>query len=135
MSVTQNPINFYADEWRMLKGKWNHLFLSSPPLTIRKKFLIIFIRLAINYHHYYIIQQGQDPYTKRIEKLQEEIKKDMKKLNAMYGIKETETGLAPPALWDLLTDKHTLMFEQPLQVSLIFHLFGGGEDYKIHSLQ
>ena len=32
------------------------------------------------------------------------------------GIKESDTGLAPPALWDLAADKQTLHGEQPLQV-------------------
>ena len=33
------------------------------------------------------------------------------------GIKESDTGLAPPALWDLAADKQTLQNEQPLQVA------------------
>lgn len=35
------------------------------------------------------------------------------------GIKESDTGLAPPALWDLAADKQTLQGEQPLQVKTI----------------
>ncbi len=35
----------------------------------------------------------------------------------MTGIKESDTGLAPPALWDLAADKQTLQNEQPLQVA------------------
>ena len=35
------------------------------------------------------------------------------------GIKESDTGLAPPALWDLAADKQTLQGEQPLQVHYI----------------
>ena len=30
--------------------------------------------------------------------------------------KESDTGLAPPALWDLAADKQSLQSEQPLQV-------------------
>lgn len=42
----------------------------------------------------------------------------------MTGIKESDTGLAAPALWDLAADKQTLTNEQPLQVirSLVFCL-------------
>lgn len=36
---------------------------------------------------------------------------------ALTGIKESDTGLAPPALWDLAADKQTLQSEQPLQVA------------------
>lgn len=35
----------------------------------------------------------------------------------LIGIKESDTGLAPPALWDLAADKQTLQSEQPLQVA------------------
>lgn len=38
-------------------------------------------------------------------------------LFAFTGIKESDTGLAPPALWDLAADKQTLQSEQPLQVA------------------
>lgn len=37
--------------------------------------------------------------------------------SASTGIKESDTGLAPPALWDLAADKQTLQSEQPLQVA------------------
>ena len=33
------------------------------------------------------------------------------------GIKESDTGLAAPAMWDLAADKQTLHSEQPLQVN------------------
>ena len=36
------------------------------------------------------------------------------------GIKESDTGLAAPALWDLAADKQTLHSEQPLQVCAFF---------------
>ena len=35
----------------------------------------------------------------------------------LLGIKESDTGLANPALWDLQADKQTLTSEQPLQVA------------------
>jgi len=38
-------------------------------------------------------------------------------LCVLTGIKESDTGLAPPALWDLAADKQTLQSEQPLQVA------------------
>lgn len=33
------------------------------------------------------------------------------------GIKESDTGLAPPSNWDLVADKQVLSSEQPLQVA------------------
>jgi hypothetical protein len=41
-----------------------------------------------------------------------------KRVNELAGIKESDTGLGPPALWDLAADKQTLQSEQPLQVKL-----------------
>jgi len=32
------------------------------------------------------------------------------------GIKESDTGLAPPSQWDLVADKQMMQEEQPLQV-------------------
>lgn len=32
----------------------------------------------------------------------------LKRVNELAGIKESETGLAPPALWDLAADKQAL---------------------------
>uniref|UniRef100_A0A3Q3GYC5 26S proteasome regulatory subunit 7 n=1 Tax=Labrus bergylta TaxID=56723 RepID=A0A3Q3GYC5_9LABR len=46
-------------------------------------------------------------------KTKEEEKDDL----PIRGIKESDTGLAPPALWDLAADKQTLQSEQPLQVA------------------
>lgn len=33
------------------------------------------------------------------------------------GIKESDTGLAPPSQWDLVSDKQMMQEEQPLQVN------------------
>lgn len=50
--------------------------------------------------------------------MEEGIQTVMKRVNELTGIKESDTGLAPPALWDLAADKQTLQNEQPLQVTL-----------------
>ncbi|CAI2737320.1 unnamed protein product [Dicrocoelium dendriticum] len=41
----------------------------------------------------------------------------MKRVNELTGINESDTGLAPPALWDLAADKNCLTNEHPLQVA------------------
>ena len=43
----------------------------------------------------------------------------MKKVNELAGTKESDTGLAVPALWDLAADKQALQTEEPLQVRYI----------------
>lgn len=46
----------------------------------------------------------------------------------MTGIKESDTGLAPPALWDLAADKQTLQNEQPLQVARCTKIINADSD-------
>lgn len=60
---------------------------------------------------------GQGQYHKSIKAIEEDIQKAIKQVNELTGIKESDTGLAPPALWDLAADKQTLQNEQPLQVA------------------
>lgn len=38
-------------------------------------------------------------------------------VGARLGVKESDTGLAPPNLWDLQGDKQRMGEEQPLQVA------------------
>uniref|UniRef100_A0A2K6RNV0 26S proteasome regulatory subunit 7 n=1 Tax=Rhinopithecus roxellana TaxID=61622 RepID=A0A2K6RNV0_RHIRO len=52
-----------------------------------------------------------------IYSFEDDIQQLLKKINELTGIKESDTGLAPPALWDLAADKQTLQSEQPLQVA------------------
>jgi len=60
---------------------------------------------------------GQGAYAKQIKAVEEDISNITKRVNELCGIKESDTGLAPPALWDLAADKQTLQSEQPLQVA------------------
>jgi len=60
---------------------------------------------------------GQGAYSKSIKQVEEDIQATIKRVNELSGIKESDTGLAPPALWDLAADKQTLQNEQPLQVA------------------
>ena len=62
----------------------------------------------------------RDRYTKSIKGVEEDIQTIIKRVNELTGIKESDTGLAPPALWDLAADKQTLQNEQPLQVCFGF---------------
>ena len=50
--------------------------------------------------------------------MEKDIGEITKRVNELAGIKESDTGLGPPALWDLAADKQTLQSEQPLQVRL-----------------
>ena len=60
---------------------------------------------------------GMGPYTKGIKTVEEDIKKLNGRIQEVVGIKESDTGLAPPAQWDLISDKQMMQEEQPLQVA------------------
>lgn len=51
--------------------------------------------------------------------MEDDIQEHIKKVNELAGIKESDTGLAVPSLWDLAADKQALQSEEPLQVSLL----------------
>ncbi len=59
---------------------------------------------------------GQGPYSVRIKDVEKDVKEIVKKVNDVSGIKESDTGLAPPSRWDLVSDKQAMQEEQPLQV-------------------
>ncbi|KAK4395013.1 26S proteasome regulatory subunitA [Sesamum angolense] len=60
---------------------------------------------------------GLGPYSTSIKKVEKEIKEMAKKINDLCGIKESDTGLAAPSQWDLVSDKQMMQEEQPLQVA------------------
>jgi len=47
-------------------------------------------------------------YHGSIKKTEEDIQSILKRVNELTGIKESDTGLAPPAHWDLAADKQIL---------------------------
>jgi 26S proteasome regulatory subunit T1 len=60
---------------------------------------------------------GVGPYVTPIKKAEDENKAYIGKINRLIGIKESDTGLAPPSQWDLEGDKQMTKQEQPLQVA------------------
>ncbi len=60
---------------------------------------------------------GQGPYSRSLKQVEKDIVEVTKRVNDLAGVKESDTGLGPPALWDLAADKQTLQSEQPLQVA------------------
>lgn len=49
--------------------------------------------------------------------MEEEIKTHQKTVKDLIGIKESDTGLSPPSMWDLVGDKQMMSEEAPLQVA------------------
>ena len=54
--------------------------------------------------------------------MEDDITSTMKRVNELAGIKESDTGLAVPALWDIQADKQALQTEEPLQVHTYTHI-------------
>jgi 26S proteasome regulatory subunit T1 len=74
---------------------------------------------------------GLGPYNHAIKTAEDDIKKIAKRVNDICGIKESDTGLAPPSQWDLVADKQMMSEEQPLQVARCTKIINAGtEDAK-----
>lgn len=61
---------------------------------------------------------GLGPYATRIKAREKDLQDVAKRVNEISGLKESDTGLAPPSRWDLVSDKQAMQEEQPLQVLL-----------------
>jgi len=71
---------------------------------------------------------GLGPYSTAIKKLEEEIKKHQIEVKRLIGIKESDTGLSPPSMWDLVGDKQMMSEEAPLQVARCTKIITGESD-------
>lgn len=71
---------------------------------------------------------GTGPYTKSSKKLEDDIAALKKKVDELKGIKESDTGLAPPSQWDLIADKQMMQQEQPLQVARCTKIINAGTE-------
>jgi len=60
---------------------------------------------------------GVGTYNTDIKEAEEELTRLTKAINEARGIKESDTGLANPSIWDLVADKQAMQQEQPLQVA------------------
>lgn len=68
---------------------------------------------------------GLGPYSTSIKTLEEEIKKHQEEVKKLIGIKESDTGLSPPSMWDLVGDKQMMSEEAPLQVARCTKIISG----------
>ena len=89
---------------------WKKLFIVVTYAHILIRFCY-FVRLFLCMY-----VQGAGPYAATIKQADDEIQACIKRVNELAGIKESDTGLAGPSLWDLAADKQALQSEEPLQV-------------------
>lgn len=60
---------------------------------------------------------GQGAYGKALKSLEEDLKAIQARINAKMGVKESDTGLASPNVWDLSNDRYRMGAEHPLLVA------------------
>eukprot|EP00054_Salpingoeca_dolichothecata_P009023 m.51092 g.51092 ORF g.51092 m.51092 type:complete len:437 (-) comp18115_c0_seq1:83-1393(-) len=70
---------------------------------------------------------GLGPYAKALKNVEKDITEYLKKVSELSGVKESDTGLAHPGLWDLAADKQMMMEEQPLHVARCTKIINDGE--------
>jgi 26S proteasome regulatory subunit T1 len=68
------------------------------------------------------------PYSTAIKTLEAEIQKHQTEVKNLIGIKESDTGLSPPSMWDLVGDKQMMSEEAPLQVARCTKIITGEAD-------
>lgn len=71
---------------------------------------------------------GLGPYSTKIKTIEEEIKKHQQTVKDLIGIKESDTGLSPPSMWDLVGDKQMMSEEAPLQVARCTKIIAGDSE-------
>ncbi|XP_022668081.1 26S proteasome regulatory subunit 7-like [Varroa jacobsoni] len=62
-------------------------------------------------------QYGSGQYGRPIKRVEADIQTILQRLKEVFGVKECDTGLAAPALWDLASDQQVLKEEEPLLVA------------------
>merc|ERR1711871_1447669 len=71
---------------------------------------------------------GLGPYTKAIKAVEEDIQNISKNVQELTGNKESDTGLAPPGQWYLVSDKQMIQEEAPLQVARCTQIMNAGQE-------
>ena len=78
-----------------------------------------------------IKRYGKGPYTAAIKNVEEDIKSFNQKISKLCGIKESDTGLALPAQWNLQQDAMMMKQESTLQVGRCTKILNkGSQDAK-----
>lgn len=73
---------------------------------------------------------GMGPYQTALKQIDTDIRDIQKRVNETMGVKESDTGLAPPNLWDIPADKMRMHEQHPLQVARCTKIIAGDPDTK-----
>ncbi|CUS23664.1 LAQU0S11e01486g1_1 [Lachancea quebecensis] len=60
---------------------------------------------------------GAAPYAEKLKETEKDLKDIESRIKEKAGVKESDTGLAPSHLWDIMGDRQRLSEEHPLQVA------------------
>lgn len=60
---------------------------------------------------------GAAPYASSLKEIEKDLKTIEERIKENIGVKESDTGLSAPHLWDVMGDKQRMGEEQPLQVA------------------
>lgn len=60
---------------------------------------------------------GAAPYATKLKSIENDLKEIEQRIKEKAGVKESDTGLAPSHLWDIMGDRQRLSEEHPLQVA------------------
>ena len=71
---------------------------------------------------------GVGPYAISIKNTEKDISNIVKSINEICGVKESDTGLAPPSMWDLQLDSRAMQEQQPLQVARCTKIINADSD-------
>ena len=70
---------------------------------------------------------GAAPYAAKIKETEADLKKLEQRIKEKAGVRESDTGLAPSHLWDIMGDRQRLSEEHPLQVARCTKIIKGGD--------
>jgi len=71
---------------------------------------------------------GVNTYNDAIRQMEVDVKEYLGKINKLIGVRESDTGLAPPSQWDLAGDQQIMKQEQALQVASCTKIINPGTD-------
>lgn len=70
---------------------------------------------------------GAAPYAATLRQIEKDLKEIEEKIKKKVGVEESDTGLAPSSMWDILADKQRMSEEQPLQVARCTKIIKSGD--------
>ncbi|GMM56790.1 proteasome regulatory particle base subunit [Maudiozyma humilis] len=78
---------------------------------------------------------GAAPYASKLKKTEGDLKEIEARIKEKAGVKESDTGLAPSHMWDIMGDRQRLSEEHPLQVARCTKIIKSKEQLRQEALE